>query len=80
MKTNVLSHLLFLTVIFSMTACMPFEKEDSSGGTELYRIQVGGKFGFMNEKGRLVIDPQFDQAHLLFGDSICYAVMDGRKG
>ena len=80
MKTNVLSHLLFLTVIFSMTACMPFEKEDSSGGTELYRIQVGDKFGFINEKGRLVIDPQFDQAYLLFGDSICYAVMDGRKG
>ena len=80
MKTNILSHLLFLAVVFSMTACMPSEKEDSSGGTELYRIQVGGKFGFINENGKLVIEPQFDVAHLLFGDNVCYAKLGERKG
>ena len=38
----------------------------------LYRILVGDKYGFMDESGKVMIEPQFDDAPLNFYDKICW--------
>lgn len=47
---------------------------------ELYRIKVGGKCGFINENGKLVIEPQFDRAYWFFTDGVCFATVGERRG
>lgn len=81
MKVKVLFHILFLSAIGSiMSACTSTNREELIESKELYRIQVGGKCGFINEKGKLVIEPQFDETYWFFGDSVCYAKIGERKG
>lgn len=74
-------HILFVSVFCTIiTACTSTNKEEQIESKELYRIQVGGKCGFINERGKLVIEPQFDKAYWVFGDSVCYAEIGERKG
>ena len=63
-----------------MASCTSTKKDNIVDCKELYRIQVGNKYGFINEKGKLVIEPQFDDAYLLFGDGVCYARIGDRQG
>lgn len=67
-------------VLLMMFACSMSNIEYPIEGEELYRIQVGGKCGFINKKGKLIIDPQFDNAFWFFGDSVCYAQIGDQKG
>ena len=39
----------------------------------LYRILVGDKYGFMDQSGKVLIEPQFDDAPINFYDKICWA-------
>lgn len=39
---------------------MPLHHEISASYEDFFRIKKDGKFGFMNEEGRIVIQPQFD--------------------
>ena len=74
-------NLFVLTVIFlAITACTSSYREINIESKELYRIQVGGKCGFINENGKLVIEPQYDGANWFFGDSVCFAKVGERKG
>lgn len=52
--------------------------EDSC--TELLRVKIGDKYGFINEKGEIVIEPQFDNAYFYFTDDVCFATLDDKKG
>lgn len=52
--------------------------EDSC--TMLLRVKIGDKYGFINEKGEIVIEPQFDDAYFYFTDDVCFAALDGKKG
>lgn len=61
-------------------ACSTEDDINTTDSQELYRIQVGGKYGFINEKGKLIIEPQYDRAYWFFGDSVCYAEVGERKG
>lgn len=63
-----------------MASCTSTKKEDIVDWKELYLIQVDDKVGFINEKGKLVIEPQFDHAYYFFGDNVCYARIGERNG
>lgn len=39
----------------------------------LYRILVGDKYGFMDQSGKVKIEPQFDYVPMYFEDEICWA-------
>lgn len=55
-----------------MASCSPESSNNSPIGHELYRINVGGKYGFIDEYGNIVIEPQFDVAWFNFIDSLCF--------
>lgn len=81
MGTKGLFYTLSLAATFiMMIACSSNDKEPDTECKELYRIQVGGKCGFINENGKLVIEPQFDNAYWFFGDSVCFVQVGERKG
>lgn len=46
----------------------------------LYRIMVGDKYGFMDAGGKIVIEPQFDDANELFSEGVCFVKTENRKG
>lgn len=72
--------LIFTTIIICFISSCSVEDTDSTESIELYRIQVGGKYGFINEKGELIIEPQYDEAFYFFNDSFCYAKIGERNG
>lgn len=76
-------NLLFITICVLMVSCLSkgdINRENEIEDQELYLIQVGGKYGYINEKGKLIIDPQFDIAYWGFGEGVCYAELGERKG
>ena len=82
MKNSILTNLLLAAICIMVESC---STNNNSGiknpvSHELYRIQVGGKCGFINEYGKLVIEPQFDRAYWYFTDSVCFATVGERQG
>lgn len=45
-----------------------------------YRVLVDDKYGFIDSKGRIVIEPQFDYVYTTFSEDICYAELGENKG
>lgn len=68
--------IIFSLIVFSCSNEKFEEKKDSN----LLRIQIGDKFGFINEDGKIVIEPQFDDANLTFVNDKCFVVIGDRKG
>ena len=82
MKNSILTNLLLAAICIMVESC---STNNNSGiknpvSHELYRIQVGGKCGFINEYGKLVIEPQFDRAYWYFTDSVCFVTVGERHG
>ena len=77
-------HILYLTLLLGAvlnTACSSKDKHNGDSWSELYRINVGGKYGFINENGDIVIEPQFDLVFFSFKSTeVCFASMGERKG
>lgn len=46
----------------------------------LYQIRVGEKMRFINEKGQIIIEPQFDGANGFFSEGVCFAKLGDKKG
>ena len=83
MKARLFFYNLLIISVCVMTNSCSSKSEvytDDTESHELYRIQVGGKYGFINEHGKLVIEPQFDRAYWYFSDSVCFAELGQRKG
>lgn len=74
-----LTYILF-AFFFLLIASCSHDRKELLDNRDLYRVRIGSKCGFINERGKLVIEPQFDDAHLLFGDGVCFAVSGERKG
>lgn len=81
MNTKKIFFVFFAAVLCFVSACTSKENHDSVIENELYRINVGGKYGFINENGDVVIEPQFDGSYFCFkSNDVCFAVMGERKG
>jgi hypothetical protein len=69
-------------------SCSPEEKKtykkEERGG--LFAVQVGGKIGFINKEGKLIVNPQFDDvgnfseglARVTIGDKWGYIDKEGK--
>ena len=77
MKNNYFSAFIFLLVGFTFISCRNIKTNDDA--SSLYRILVGNKYGFINSKGKIVIDPQYDAAFWSFTDGICYVNLGDKK-
>lgn len=77
-----MKNLLFIA--FSIVLCVLYACSTASNPEDSYtvllRVKIGDKYGFINEKGEIVIEPQFDDAYFYFTDDVCFATLDGRKG
>lgn len=79
-KKNVFFAILF-AVLGLVSSCTSKGAKDTNKATELYRINVGGKYGFINENGDIMIEPQFDDAGFFFkANDVCFAKLGERKG
>lgn len=75
-------NLLFVTICILLASCSSKNDINTNDlkSQELYRINVGGKFGFIDEKGNIMIEPQYDIANFYFSDSLCYAEIGEHSG
>lgn len=71
--------LAYILLCLVTTSCSDSESVNTSW-KQLYRINVGGKYGFINEKGDIIIEPQFDNAFFYFSDSVCFAQIGEKRG
>lgn len=56
-----------------------FDKETSPFGEKLIAVKKNGKWGFMNINGKMVIQPQFQQAHNFF-EGLAAVEIQGKWG
>ena len=72
---------IFFSILcfFILTSCNATNFEDNDDST-LYRVKIGDKYGFINEKGKIIIEPQFDDASITFSDNLCFAKIKDKAG
>ena len=65
-------------LLFIVEACTFIEtnQEDS----HLYRVLIGSQYGFIDSKGKIVIEPQFNFANSHFSEGLCFVKTGGRTG
>lgn len=70
---------IFALALCALVSCSSNTKITESS-SPLYSIIVGDKCGFINDEGRIIIEPQFDDVYTIFSDEVCYAIVGERKG
>lgn len=75
---NKLKPLALLTILYIFCSCSVNTDSESTSDV-LLRVKIGDKFGFINETGDIVIEPQFDNAYHYFTDGVCFAELEGKK-
>lgn len=73
--------LVFLSIVLCfMASCTSSNaNKEYVSSSNLYRILVADKYGFMDENGKIVIEPQFEWAYL-FSEGVCFARIGERRG
>lgn len=66
------------TIICLFSACS--RQEEKSQDTNLYRILVADKYGFIDANGNVKIEPQFDRANITFSEGLCFVKNGDRCG
>ena len=80
MKKKLLYILFIGILLIGMTGCgSKEEKNGSSNSGNLYPIQDGSKWGYVNEKGKMVIEPEYDLA-FGFYEGLAAIVKDKKMG
>ena len=77
MKKNLIP--LVAMMLFAIASCTSNTKVAEKSDA-LYRILVGEKYGFIDERGIIVVEPQFDNAYTEFTEGICFAQIGDRRG
>ena len=72
--------LILVGLVGGISSCSSNNTTNVVKGDALYRILVGEKSGFMDENGKVVIEPQFDDAYICFSEGVCYARIGDRRG
>ncbi|MCQ2312884.1 MAG: WG repeat-containing protein [Paludibacteraceae bacterium] len=62
----------FLLIMFFSASLISCTTNSVQQSTNLYRILVGEKYGFINSNGQIIIEPQYDYAYDYFSDGVCY--------
>jgi hypothetical protein len=68
MNTGLRKYVMLLTIVTAVTLVMADEE------TKLFPIVKGGKWGYMDEKGKVVIEPQYQVAYDFHEGLACVAV------
>ena len=84
MKKKLLYILFIGILLIGMTGCGNKEEKGSSENSEsdndtLYPISSGGKWGYVNVNGKMVIDPQYDLAYGFY-EELAAVVKDNKMG
>lgn len=66
--------------LFVVSSCAVNDASDEKSNNILLCVKIGDKYGFINEEGDIMIEPQFDDAFYYFSDRVCFATLDGKKG
>lgn len=74
---NGIKGLLAALTLYLLAACNQNAKIEDDN---LYRIMVGDKYGFMDARGKIVIEPQFDEANEVFSEGVCFVKTENRRG
>ena len=71
-----MKRLFVKTILFSLIILSCVNSEVSNvveQSPKLYRMLMNYKFGFIDENGKIVIEPCFDYADCVFSDGVCFA-------
>src|ERR1039458_3116755 len=80
MKTNLFLYFLFLSLPFeSALAQIKTADQNINENSNLYVIKVCDKYGFINKAGKMIINPQFDNAHD-FNDDLAVVKLGNKWG
>ena len=56
------------------------EKENNLFSHGLLAVRTGGQWGYINEKGEMVIQPIYDMANTFYDDGYASVTLDDQKG
>lgn len=76
-KTTIFA--ISLILAFCVSCISSSDTTDGHTSSCLLRVQIGDKYGFINEHGDIVIEPQFDLANQ-FSEGLCFAQLEEKKG
>lgn len=68
------------SIMTSCTINSTKSKQIEDDPNQLYRILVGEKYGYIDENGQVIIEPQFDESFIKFTDGVCFARIGEHKG
>ena len=72
---------IVVAILMSLFCACTSNKQETTEDTNLYRIMVGDKYGFMDSQGNIVIEPQYNYANSLFSEEgFCFVTTDDRRG
>ena len=79
-KHKIMKHLFFLTPLFAFTLSCTTQREiPNVQGGEYYPYMEDGRWGYTNDQGEIVIDPQFDSVEF-FSQELAVVGQDGKYG
>ena len=70
-------YFLFTILLLSLASCSISDSDNAK--SNLYRVLVGEKYGFINSEGKIVIEPQYDDAYRYFSSGVCYVKVGDKR-
>lgn len=79
---KILAFILSAVMCLSLCSCNSgsSDNEDTLFHNGLLAVELDGKWGYINEKGETVINPQFDHAYGFCDDGYAVVIIDDKYG